>query len=111
MADNCDKYRSPQALRDAMGNYIGLLINGTDEDVGVVDMTALADDYIAETNNPDGTFRICIETAAAIVVQLADGTDFTITAVQAGAYTGDWYPANIRKVYKTGTTGTFSVGW
>ena len=111
MADNCDKYRSPQALRDVMGNYIGLLINGTDEDVGVVDMTTLADDYIAETNNPDGTFRICIETAAAIKVQLADGTDFTITAVQADAYLGRWYDANIRKVYKTGTTGTFSVGW
>lgn len=72
-------------------------------------MTALADDFVADTLSPDGRFRICIETAAAAIeVQLSDGTDFTITAAQAGAYTGQWYPANIRTVYKT---GTFSVGW
>lgn len=108
---NCPTYKHPSASKDVLGNYVSCLINGTDEDVGVVDMTALADDYVASTLNPDGTFRINIETAAPIVVQLADGTDFTITAVQAGTYTGAWYPANIKAVRKTGTTGTFSVGW
>ncbi len=101
----------PQGCRDALGNFTGFFINGTDEGVGVVNMATEAGDYAADTLSPDGTFRICIETAAAIVVELADGTDFTITATQAGAYLGIWYPANIRKVIKTGTTGTFSVGW
>lgn len=110
MADTCNS-GYPNGVKDAQGNYVGFFINGTDESVGVVDMTALADDFVADTLSPDGTFRICIETAAAIEVQLSDGTDFTITAAQAGAYTGQWYPANIRTVYKTGTTGTFSVGW
>ena len=110
MAD-CSSYKQPGTLKDVLGNYIGFMINGTDPDVGVVNMAVLAGDYDAADLTPDGTFRICIETAAAIEVQLANGTDFTITAAQAGAYTGQWYPANIRKVYKTGTTGTFSVGW
>lgn len=108
---NCDTFKYPGANKDVLGNYVSCLISGTDEDVGVVNMTALAGDYVASTLNPDGTFRINIETAAPIVVQLADGTDFTITAVQAGAYTGAWYPANIKAVRKAGTTGTFSVGW
>ena len=101
----------PTGLKDALGNYIGFFINGTDEAVGVVDMTALAGDYVADLNSPDGTFRICIEVAGVIEVQLSDGTDFTITAVQTGANVGQWMPLNIRTVYKSGTTGTFSVGW
>ncbi len=101
----------PNGLKDAQGNYVGFFINGTDEDVGVVNMAALAGNYVASTLSPDGTFRICIETAAAIEVQLSDGTDFTITTAQATAYLGQWYPANIRIIYRTGTTGTFSVGW
>ena len=108
---NCDALKHPAASKDVLGNYVSCLINGTDADVGVVNMTALAGDYVATTLNPDGTFRICIETAAPIVVELADGTDFTITQAQADAYLGTWYPANIRTVRQTGTTGTFSVGW
>lgn len=113
MAETCgsDVFKHPGALKDVRGNYVGFFINGTDPSVGVVDMAALADDFVADTLSPDGTFRICIETAAAIEVQLSDGTDFTITTAQATAYLGRWYPANIRTVYKTGTTGTFSVGW
>ena len=113
MGDTCGAniFKNPTALKDVQGNYIGFMINGTDEAVGVVNMAARAGDYVADTLSPDGTFRICIESAAAIEVQLSDGTDFTITAVQATAYTGQWYPANLRTVYKTGTTGTFSVGW
>ena len=111
MGDNCEVYKYPGAQKDVMGNYIGFLINGTDASVGVVDMTTLPDDYEADTLNPDGTFRISIEAAGPIEVQLADGTDFTITAVKAGAFVGHWLDMNIRKVYKTGTTGTFSVGW
>jgi len=101
----------PTGLRDLLGNFIGFFINGTDENVGVVDMAGLAGDYTADTLSPDHTFRICIESAAAIEVQLADGTDFTVTAVQATKYLGDWLPLNIIKVYKAGTTGTFSVGY
>jgi hypothetical protein len=74
-------------------------------------MTALAGDYVADTNSPDGTFRIAVEVAGVIEVQLADLTDFTITSVMATKYVGDWLPLNIRTVYKTGTSGTFLVGW
>lgn len=110
---SCDRPAYPNGLRDGMGNYIGFLINGTDESVGIVDMSALADDYTPEFSDfaPDDTFRICLETAGAVEVQLADGTDFTITAAQVDAYLGRWYEANIKKVYKSGTTATFSVGW
>jgi len=83
------------------------VISGTASQV--VDMTAEAVDY-APSDIGGGTFMICIETAAAIEVQLADGNDFTITAAQATAYLGQWYPALLKKVYKVGTTGTFSVG-
>lgn len=111
MADPCELYANPGAEKDAMGNFIGFFINGTDEDVGIVDMTALAGDYTAETNSRDGTFRIAVEVAGIIEVELADGTDFTITAVMAGANVGQWLPLNIKKVFKSGTAGTFLVGW
>lgn len=110
---SCDRPAYPNGLRDGMGNYIGLLINGTDESVGVVNMAALPGDYTPTFSDfaPDATFRILPETAGIIEVQLADGTDFTITAAQVGAYLGRWYEANIKLVYKSGTTATFSVGW
>ena len=106
-------YPGTNTAQDELGNYVGFFINGTDESVGVVNMAALAGDYTPtfSTDHGDHTFRICIETAGPIKVQLADGTDFTITAVMAGTYLGRWMDMNIRKVYKTGTAGTFSVGW
>ncbi len=111
MADPCGIYAYPGAAKDALGNHIGFFINGTDEAVGVVSMAALAGDYTADLNSPDGTFRIAVEAAGVIEVQLADGTDFTVTTVMATTYVGDWLPLNIKKVYKTNTTGTFLVGW
>ena len=103
---------SPGATKDVLGNYVGFFINGTDEDVGIVNMATQTGDYTGSNmNTPDGTFRIAIEVAGVIEVQLADGTDFTITAVMAGANVGKWLELNIRTVYKTGTSGTFSVGW
>lgn len=108
---SCERHKSPFAVRDEMGNYIGFFINGTDESVGVVDMTALAGDFVPAVTAGDLTFRILFETEGVVVVELADGSEFTITAVQTGRYLGEWYPANIRRVIKTGTTATFSVGW
>lgn len=110
MADTCNS-GYPNGVKDAQGNYVGFFINGTDESVGVVDMTALTDDYVADTNSPDGTFRVCIEVAGILNVQLSDGTDFTVTAAVTGANVGQWLPLNIIKVYQSGTTATFSVGW
>lgn len=96
------------------GGSIPFFLTETDAATGgtanqVMDMTTEADDY-APADIGGGTFMICIETAAAIEVQLADGNDFTITLAQATAYLGQWYPALLKLVYKTGTTGTFSVG-
>ena len=97
------------------GAIPAIFLTGTDPDIGgtsdqVVDMTAEAADYVSAGLSADGTFMICIETAAAIEVQLANGDDFTITTAQATAYLGLFYPAKILKVYKSGTTGTFSPG-
>jgi hypothetical protein len=91
-----------------------LFVTGADPDIGgtdgqIVDMTAESEDY-APADIGSGTFVIVIETDAPIEVQLANGTDFTITQAQATAHLGQWYPALLKKVYKTGTTGTFSVG-
>ena len=97
--------------RDALGNYIGFFINGTDPSVGVVSMAALAGDYVNGTLSPDGTFRVLIEAVGVLKVQLADLTDFTVTLVQTTKYLGDWLPMNIRTIYKTGSTATFSVGY
>ena len=106
-------YPGTGALKDEHGNYVGFFINGTDEAVGVVDMTALAGDFTPtfSSDHGDDTFRICIETTGSIEVQLADETDFTITSVQTDNNLGQWLPLNIIRVYKAGTTGTFSVGW
>lgn len=101
----------PKGLKDARGNYIGFFINGTDEAVGVVDGSALSADFVPETLSPDGTFRVCIEVAGVLNVQLSDGTNFTVTAAVTGANVGQWLPLNIIKVYESGTTADFSVGW
>ena len=102
-------------LGSESGGLLPLFLTGADPDIGgtanqVVDMTTEAGDYVSAGLSSDGTFMICIETAAVIEVQLTNGDDFTITAAQAGAYTGQWYPAKLLKIYKAGTTGTFSAG-
>ena len=104
---------TPQAIGGAKGSF-PIFVTETDADIGgtvnqVIDMTTEAGDY-TPADLGEGTFMICIETAAPIEVVIADGNDFTITLAQATAYTGQWYPALLKKVYKSGTTGTFSVG-
>jgi hypothetical protein len=102
-------------LRDSLGGLIDLQIVGTDPDLGGKPVTVpLAVDYEPDSGNvnPDGTFIIVPETDNAVyIVVLADGTQFTITAVQSHAYLGQWYPARLLKVLKSGTTGSFSVGY
>jgi hypothetical protein len=98
------------ALGGAYKTTVPLFVTGTNA-MGVIDGSALAADYVPLAVGSDGTFIICIETAAPIAVQLADGSDFTITAVQATAYLGKWYPAKLLTVYKSGTTGDFQVGF
>lgn len=102
-------------LRDSLGGLIDLQIVGTDPDLGGKPVSVpLAVDYEPDLGNvnPDSTFMILPETDNAVyVVVLADGTQFTITAVQTHAYLGQWYPARLLKVLKSGTTGSFSVGY
>lgn len=101
-------------LRDVLGGLIDLQIVGTDPSQGKPIVAPLADDYepALSTLNPDGTFMIIPETDNAVyVVALADGSQFTITAVQSHAYLGQWYPARLLKVFASGTTGSFSVGY
>lgn len=97
---------------DTGAGFVNLQVVGTDPDVGVVVGATLVADYSPdnENKNPDGTFLICIETAGIFFVTLFDGSDFIITAVQANAYLGQWYPAKIWSV-NVGTTGDFSVGY
>ena len=92
-------------LTDDAGVIFPLQITDSDDDHAVINMAIESMDY-----DPGAEFMICIETDAPIVVQLARGNNFTITQAQATAYLGQWYPAKLKKVYKTGTTGTFSVG-
>jgi hypothetical protein len=108
-----DGYQGTGALRDEHGNYVGFFINGTDETYGVIDMTALVGDFVPvmSADHSDDTFRVCIEAVGVLEVQLADETDFTVTLVQTTKYLGDWLPLNIIKVYESGTTADFSVGW
>lgn len=98
-------------LRDVLGGLINLQAVGTDHDYeGPI--TLVADDYVpAEGNvNPDGTFFIIPETDAAVyIVELADGTQFTITGVQSTAWLGQPIPYRILRVIASGTTGSFSV--
>jgi hypothetical protein len=101
-------------LRDVLGGEIDLQIVGTDPGLVGPVTAPMSEDYepTIGTLNPDGTFLITIETDAAVyVVVLADGTQFTITAVQSTAYLGQWYPARLLKVLADGTTGSFSVGY
>lgn len=102
-------------LGSESGGLLPLFLTGADPDVGgtasqVIDMTTEAGDYVSAGLSSDKSFMICIETAAPIVVQLLNGDDFTITQAQVDRYLGEFYPAKILKVYKTGTTGTFSAG-
>lgn len=103
-------------LSDTGAGFVNLQIVGTDPDVSGVktgaSITALTGDYspAAGNKNPDGTFMICIETEGIFFVTLFDGSDFIITAVQAAAYLGQWYPGRIWSV-NVGTTGNFSVGY
>lgn len=100
---------TPLVLSGAGGSSVPFFVTGTDPAAGVIDMTTEAADFVP-SNHVGSTFLICIESADPIEVQLADGNDFTITTVQATAYLGQWYPALLNLIYKTGTTGTFSVG-
>jgi hypothetical protein len=105
---------NPVLVQDVLGGLINFQIAGTDPDITQpVDGTALTEDYVPDDGNvnPDKTFFICIETSGAVYyVVLADGTQFTITAVQSAAYAELWYPARLLRV-RTGTTGSFSVGY
>jgi hypothetical protein len=98
------------SLGGAGGSSVPFFLTGTRSAKGIINPAAQAGNYTPDETDPDGTFMICIETAAAIEVKLADGHDFTITLAQATAYLGTWYPAKLLLVYKTGSTGTFSVG-
>ena len=99
-------------LSDTGAGFINLQIVGSDPDVGTVIGTEMTENYSPDTlnKNPDGTFMICIETVGVFDIVLFDGSPFQITAVQAAAYLGQWYPARIYRV-NTGTTGDFSVGY
>lgn len=98
---------------DTGGGFLDLQIVGTDPAIGVKlgsSITNGTGDYHPSDLNPDQTFMICIETEGIFFVTLFDGSDFLITAVQAAAYLGQWYPAKIWSV-NVGTTGNFSVGY
>jgi hypothetical protein len=105
---------NPVLVQDVLGGLINFQVVGTDPDYsGAIDGSTLTEDYVPGDGNvnPDKTFIICIETAGATYeVVLADGTQFTITAVQSAAYAGLWYPARLLRV-RVGTTGSFSVGY
>ena len=92
-----------------MSSLKDFFINGTDASLGgVIDVSILASDFVVPGVD---YFFINPETVGTFAVQLWDGSIFTITAVQAAAYLGFWYPVAIKKVFKAGTTGTFSFGY
>jgi len=109
-------HQNKSMLSDTGAGFVNLQVVGTDPEVSGVktgaSITALTGDYSPATGdkNPDGTFLICIETEGIFFITLFDGSDFIITAVQAAAYLGQWYPARIWSV-NVGTTGNFSVGY
>ena len=113
MAYGCgDMVPTPLSLVGPGGGSLPFFIEGADPDLGgtngqIINMSSHVGDYVFPSG---GTFLICIETDDPIEVQLADGTDFTITQAQVTANLGYFMPYLILKVYKTGTTGTFSVG-
>jgi len=107
-----DMVPTPLSLVGPGGGSLPFFIEGSDPVLGgtgnqVINMTTHVGDYVFPTG---GIFLICIETDAPIKVQLADGTNFTITQAQATANLGFFLPYKLLKIYKTGTTGTFSVG-
>lgn len=109
-------HQNKMMVSDTGAGFVNLQVVGTDPDVSGVktgaSITVLTGDYSPdnENKNPDRTFLICIETEGVFYVTLFDGSDFIITAVQAAAYLGTWYPARIFSV-NVGTTGNFSVGY
>jgi hypothetical protein len=91
-----------------MSSLKDFFINGTDKSLGgVIDVSTYGDFTVPGVEY----FFINPETLGAIEVQLFDGSLFTITAVQVNSYIGFWYPVAIKKVFQTGTTGTFSFGY
>jgi len=114
MEPNKRKPYPPVQVRGAEGYVETINIANSDPDLGVVDMVTESIDFLPKRRAADDSFMICIESAAPIKVRLigqAVGESFIITAAQAQAYLGKWYPAKIAQVYKTGTTGTFSIGF
>jgi hypothetical protein len=110
-----DMIPASMVIASESGGLLPLFLTGSDPDIGgtvdqIVNMTTESGDFVSAGLSSDKSFMILIETAAPIVVQLLNGDDFTITQAQADAYLGQWYPAKILKVYKTGSTGTFSPG-
>lgn len=94
--------------RDVLGGLIDLQIIGTDPDV----VGPITGPYIPDDGhvNPDGTFFLIPETDNSVyVVELEDGTQFTITAVQSHAYFGQPMPIRILQVISS--TGYYSVAY
>lgn len=105
-------HQNKMMLSDTGAGFVNLQIVGSDPDVGTIIGTTMTESYspAVGNKNPDGTFMICIETVGVFDIVLFDGSPFQITAVQAAAYLGQWYPARINTV-NVGTTGDFSVGY
>ena len=110
-------------LSDTSGaGFVNLQVVGTDVNLPGgfktgASITALTGDYRPGVDadglpctNPDGTFLICIETAAQLFVTLFDGSDLIISPVQAAAYLGQWVPMRIYSV-NVGTVADFTVGY
>ena len=91
-----------------MSSLKDFFINGTDKSLGgVIDPGATIDFIVPGVDY----FFVNFETVGVLEVQLWDNSLFTITAVQTAAYLGFWYPVAIKKVFKAGTTATFSFGY
>ena len=110
-------HQDKSILSDTGAGFVNLQVVGTDVNEGLITGASIVTDYVpgvdangVQCANPDGTFLICIETVGIFFVTLFDGSDFIISAVQAAAYLGQWYPAKIFSV-NVGTTGNFSVGY
>jgi len=106
-----DMVPTPLSLVGPGGGSVPSILEGADPDIGgtgnqIINMASYGSDY---TLPGGGNFLIVIENPAPIEVQLSSGDNFTISQVVADAYKGDWPPMLIQKVYKTGTSGTFSV--
>lgn len=95
-------------LKDSLGTYVNLQILGTDPDIE----GPITGAYVPAAGhvNPDGTFFLIPETDAAVyVVVLANGVEFTITAVQSTANLG--YPMPMKLLEVISSTGYYSVAW